>query len=421
MTHKYIKNASILFGERVLLIALSLWVNITAARYLSQTNYGTLGYLLTLVGTLVPISKWGYDAILVRELVRQPALTPQIMRSGIQLRVAGAVFSSVLAFVIHRFFGTTHENTWVILLCGIFIGTAFTIPDSYFQAKAQVAKASVIRIVVGVFVAMLRLFLLYQNTTFDWYILTFSLETLLQAVVLWVVYLNNTTATDYARVNHWDLTKTILGSSWPLALMGCVALLNARADFLIVRQLSGAAAVAVYSVAAKLSEAWYFLPTAFATAYFPWLSKPQNDDYTPTKHYRVVSQMSGGGFWVAVVIAVLMQWLAQPLIILLFGERYTAAVPILQIHIWAGVFVFWGHPISKLLIINHLEQYLLYIKLIATASNIALNYWLIPRFGIVGAAWSSLISCALGSCVGYSFFKPSRQFFVLQIRAVFQF
>jgi O-antigen/teichoic acid export membrane protein len=420
MTHKYIKNATILFAERVLLIGLSLLVNVTATRYLPQSDFGTLNYLLSLTGTLIPISKWGYDSILVREFVRQPALTPQIMRVGLQLRVVGAIFSVVLALVIHHFFGTESQNIWVLWLFGIFIGTAFTVPDSYFQAKTQVATASGIRVSVGVFMAILRLILLYQHISFDWYLLTFPLDPLLQAAIFWVIYLKNTANGSFQMTNYWHLTKSIFSSSWPMALMACVALLNARADFLIINQLSGATALAVYSTAAKLSEAWYFLPTAFATAYFPWLSKSKTDTHLLSpKQYHVVGQLSGGGFWTAVAIALAMQWFAQPIIVLLFDDRYLASISILQIHIWAGVFIFWGHPISKLLIVSHLERYLLYIKLIATAANISLNYWFIPRYGIIGSAWASLITYALGSCIGYAFFKPTRQFFVLQLQSVF--
>jgi O-antigen/teichoic acid export membrane protein len=56
------------------------------------------------------------------------------------------------------------------------------------------------------------------------------------------------------------------------------------------------------------------------------------------------------------------------------------------------------------LIINERTKYLMYNSVFAAASNLALNYLLIPRYGMMGAAVATLIAY-LGNCLLNFFFS----------------
>ena len=101
-----------------------------------------------------------------------------------------------------------------------------------------------------------------------------------------------------------------------------------------------------------------------------------------------------------------------------FGAEYVKSSLILSIHIWACIFVFQRALFSKWLIITNNYRYSLYTHLIGAFSNIVLNILLIPLYAGVGAAIASLISYGLAGFVSLLFFKQTRPFATLIIKAM---
>jgi Na+-driven multidrug efflux pump len=90
-----------------------------------------------------------------------------------------------------------------------------------------------------------------------------------------------------------------------------------------------------------------------------------------------------------------------------------------MIHIWAGVFVFWGVASSRWLISENLQVFLTINTCIGAILNILLNYILIPKIGIAGAAWATLISYFVASYLCLLFFKKTRINFINLTKSIF--
>ena len=71
-SRKYFANTSWLLGERVLRMAVLLFVGIYVARYLGPERFGLLSYSLSFVLLFSSLASFGLDDILVRELVQRP-------------------------------------------------------------------------------------------------------------------------------------------------------------------------------------------------------------------------------------------------------------------------------------------------------------------------------------------------------------
>jgi PST family polysaccharide transporter len=84
---------------------------------------------------------------------------------------------------------------------------------------------------------------------------------------------------------------------------------------------------------------------------------------------------------------------------------------VLTIYIWAGVPVFLGVASSQYLINENLTKLAFYRTFIGMIINVILNIFLIPIYGINGAAFATLLSYAL-SVFAIGFFKNTR----LQLR-----
>ena len=99
----------------------------------------------------------------------------------------------------------------------------------------------------------------------------------------------------------------------------------------------------------------------------------------------------------ALALAIVVQIAAGPLVNLLFGERFSASTSVLQIHIWAGIFVFMRALLNRWLTAEDLLKSSLVTQLAGAAMNVGLNLVLIPTYGAVGAAVATVISYATAS------------------------
>ena len=88
---KYFANTSWLLGERILRMAVSLFVGIYVARYLGPENYGLLSYANSFVGIFVALATLGLDDIVVRELVKNPEQREELLGTSFLLKIVGAV------------------------------------------------------------------------------------------------------------------------------------------------------------------------------------------------------------------------------------------------------------------------------------------------------------------------------------------
>ena len=85
------------------------------------------------------------------------------------------------------------------------------------------------------------------------------------------------------------------------------------------------------------------------------------------------------------------------LILLLYGDGYIEATTVLQIHVWACMFVFLGVVGSKWYIIENFQRINLYWTALGAIINVCLNLVLIPRYGPTGAAISTVASYAIAA------------------------
>ena len=119
-------------------------------------------------------------------------------------------------------------------------------------------------------------------------------------------------------------------------------------------------------------------------------------------------------FGVAIPITFLSDWL----ITFLFGEAYLASADVLTIHIWSGAFVALGIASSNWLISEDLQKLSMLRTSLGAVVNIILNFILIPSYGIVGAAFTTLISQITAAFIFDLFYKRTRGNFLMKLKSL---
>ena len=96
------------------------------------------------------------------------------------------------------------------------------------------------------------------------------------------------------------------------------------------------------------------------------------------------------------------------LILLLFGKTYKESGHVLAIQIWMVCSIFFGVSRQKWLIVENYLKDGLYVDMTGLALNIICNYFLIPRYGAIGASVASLVTSFTAHLVVAIFSKPIR-------------
>ena len=183
----------------------------------------------------------------------------------------------------------------------------------------------------------------------------------------------------------------------------------------MLERLRGVTEAGVYAVASKVSEVWYVIPVLLSASMFPmlWSRRQRREGYE-----RSLQAGLDALFAIAFTIALLTQWLSGPLIHALFGAAYDGAVPVLELHIWGGIFIFMRSLLSRWLLAEDLLRYSLLTHFTGATVNVVANWLLIPRYGATGAAGATVLSYAVASWLALFLARATRPMAFMMTRAL---
>jgi O-antigen/teichoic acid export membrane protein len=168
-----------------------------------------------------------------------------------------------------------------------------------------------------------------------------------------------------------------------------------KIDQVMIKNFMEIKEVGYYAAAVKLCEAWYFVPMAVSTSVFPAIvnAKQTSEKLYLNRLQKLYDFLAA----IAIIIAIPVTFLSGFIIDILFGPKFQPAASVLTIYIWAGVATFLGVASSQYLIAENLTKLSFYRTLIGMIINVILNLYLIPVYGINGAAIATLISYSLAT------------------------
>ena len=413
---KYFANTSWLLGERVLRMVVSLFVGIYVARYLGPERFGLLSYTLSFVWLFSSLASFGLDDILVRELVKRPKQRKNLLGTVFWLKVCGAVVMGIaIAAALH--FKTEDEQTyWMIALITFgFLFQSTNVVDFYFQSQVQSKFAVRAQAIQLILTSLFKIYLVWNQAELIWFAFALMLDQAVVAVLFLLVYHWKIGWFPFFSF-RWTEAKKLMIDAWPLIFAGMVVSVYMKIDQVMLKEMLDAKAVGVYAAAVKLCEAWYFLPTALIASLFPAVIEAKIK--SKTLYDKRVQNLYDLMVWSSIAVALPTTLLADWVILILYGIDFQEAADVLRIYIWAGVFVTLGIASSKWLIAENLQRYLFFRTILGALLNVGFNLWLIPIYGIKGAAIATLVAQGTVGFLSLSFFKKTRHNFLMAAKSL---
>lgn len=414
---RYFFNTSWMFGEQVLRIFAGLFVGIYVARYLGPEQFGVYSYAVAFVALFGAIARLGLDGIVVRDLVNHPEERGVYLGTAFWLKLIGALLTlGLLAIAVQFISNDATTNLYIFIIASGLIFQSFDVLDFYFQSKVLSKYVSIAKLIQLALSSVLKLYFIFIQADLFWFVLVSLVDQISLAFSLAFAYWRQKIGSFFGR---FDLgtAKAMLRNSWPLILSGIAIGLYMRIDQIMIKEMLGEREVGLYSAAVRLSEAWYFVPVIITTSLFPAIvnAKKISQELYHQRLQRLCTLMT----WLAIAVALPMTFLADSVVNLLYGQHYREAGGVLAIHIWGAVFVFLGVASGVFFTVENYTRKSFYRTVLGAVSNVVLNFALIPRYGINGAAVATVLSQFAANFV-FDFFDISvRDLVVIKTRALF--
>ena len=410
---KVFENISWLMVDRIVRLGVGLFVGAWVARYLGPERYGSLNFAVALVSLFTSATTLGLDGIIVREVVQNPTSAREVLGTAFTLRSVGGILAAGASIAIVGIMQPNDRRA--LLLVSIYSMTlvfqAFDTIDCFFQSRLQSKLTVWAKNTAFLMFAVIRVTLIWRKAPVWIFATALTGEAAFGAGGLLISYLRTG-----GRVSTWRSTRkraiALLRESWPLIFSGMAIMIYMRIDAVMLKMMQGDFAVGLYSAATRVSEVWYFVPTAVVSSVSPAIMRVSDDpELFNSRLRRLFSFMTLLACSIGSIVALTSRWIIH----ILYANSYAEAAPVLALHVWASIFVFLGCAQSPW----DISKSQLKLSLVRTSAgaviNVVMNLYLIPRYSAMGAAVATVVSYAVSGVFANAFSARTRPIFRMQM------
>ncbi|HEC32650.1 MAG TPA: hypothetical protein ENI63_00125 [Candidatus Kaiserbacteria bacterium] len=292
----------------------------------------------------------------------------------------------------------------------IFTGTITSVLTMFIRADNRAKLYSIFIVIKKYGGLLLALFIVFHfMRNLRGLFMGFALSDILMLTFLIVLFLNKMKIT---RIS-FPFLKEAIRYSFPLIWMELSNMILNFGDRYLIQFYMGSDSVGIYSAGYNLTNmAQSFLTTPLRLAIIPMYLQIWNRE-GERRTINFLSNTLDYYFMLAIPIVVGMIWYGKEIIIVLATSKFQESaivIPYIVIPlVLHGAYVIYGAGFF----IQKKTKILMYLALTAGIVNIALNIILIPKFGILGAAYATLIAYILLSSlialISYKFLKINIQ------------
>jgi O-antigen/teichoic acid export membrane protein len=400
----FIHNVLETFATKITIVAIGFASSVVTARYLGPEGRGILVVLITITGMAMQFANFGLHASNTYFIAKDRDKLPQIIGNTLWLSLVGG--SVILIIVLSILY--YNQNLIIGIPISYLLITLISIPFSLFfmlgqnillglqEVRTYNMSELFLRLASFIVIALL-LIVLEQDvaavvTVNTFFAIVFSLG------IMKILLPNESKLFSF----DTSLFKQMIRYGFKAYLAAIFSFLVIRFDILMVNYFLGPNNAGVYSIAVQIADLLYILPVTIGMILFPKISRMKEGSWEFTK--KTVWVTAGIMF----VVCFLTAFFARPFITLFYGNAFSGATePLLWLlpgiyalslqTIFMNYFVGIGFP-----------TYAVYYHFIGFGSNVFLNYILIPKFSLNGAAIASTLSYSIIFFAALYFFKKEK-------------
>lgn len=386
-----VKNASYLTIGHFITMAINFFGFIYIARILQPTDYGIYVSVVSFVGLFDILTFKGFNKVILREGSKDLNQMGYYFEKSIGLKL----FFTILSIIVCVFSSiilpySLQEKIYIVIYSLILIHhSLFGFFSTIFQAAEKMQYISALKILDRTFFIGLSIIFLY----FGFGILALiMLSVVIEIFILIINYRLTKKFIKFKFLTKIKIDKRIIKPALVFSILSFTVLVTTKIDLVMLSWLGTSRDVGIYGVAHQILRNGSNIKTLIAISFYPIFIKTFHNRIIKWRIILKYSFLLGFGI---LILAIIGSIISVPLITFLFGEAYSESGVILSVLIFYLVFSFYSIPFTNILQATHNEIINLSICWITPASNIILNYIFFNIFGVIGIAYSTLVSSSL--------------------------
>lgn len=391
----FIKNSILTFSRNIAVIIVGLLISVLIARILGPEKQGLYSLVILLPSMLMTLLNLGVGSATVYFTGKKKYDLQTIVSTNVILALILSMISIVVGVLVLFLFHNSIFNEVPITLLLLFLGI---LPILFFNSFLQSVfhgledfKTYNAIALLGQMINLITLIVFIYLLPLD---LTGALISYtLGHIVTMILIISVLKAKTYkVTLNSFSFNflKESLSYGYKAHMSNIISFLNYRADILLIAFFLTPAAVGIYNVAIQIAERLWILSGPVATVLFPRISSTEKEVQN-----SLTAIVSRNVLFLSIIVGVLFYLLSDFFVWLLFGSNYIEASEIIRV-LLPGITVFASERIlSNSLAGKGRPELNLYTSLVTLTTNIILNVILIPKYGLVGAAFATSVSYTL--------------------------
>ncbi len=378
-------NFSWLIFDKFFRASLNILLSIILARSLGPEDFGILSYILALVFLFTAISALGINPILTNKIIKdKKSENHVILINSYYLRFLASLICYCLFIFLINF--SESENKYFLyslILGSLIVLKSYEVLFSYFEAKS-LSKYIVLSQLLGLIISfLLIIYFVYYNfnsiyiyfsLAFDAVVVFFSINT--------IYFLKKK---KYLTLIDLKILKKTISKSFPLLISTISIILYMRIDQIMIKIMIDEYSLGIYSVSVRFVEIFHFIPKIIIISILPII--------LISRRYKLeLLRLNSIIFKISLLIVFFIFFSSDLLIEILYGKNYNESTITTKILSFSILFVFYGVVNEHWYISKNLQKYYAISVFFGAMSNIILNYLLIRQIGLIGAAYSTLIT-----------------------------
>jgi len=398
---KIAKNTFSLLISGISARTINFFVLIYIARTLGPGALGKISFAFAFFTYFMLFTDLGLRLFGVREVARDKKNINYYVGNIITIRFILAILSfAFLSFIIF-FLNKPVEIKYLIILYGLSLFPLALFPDWAFQGAQKMEFTGLGRVLkVGVYAALV-LFLIKDSEQLLLIPSFLIIGNLMATGILIVIFVKKF---GKIKINFQLIPWShIIRQAVPLGISIIMIQVIYNIDTVMLGFMKTNKEIGYYNAAYKIINLLILFGAVYFDAIFPVTSNFYKTSLSSLK--KVQSYTAKISTSVALPLGIGGIILAKPIINLFYGEEYYNAVNAFQILIWVSAMIFINMIYARGMWACNRQG--TYLKIVTGQAfiNILLNFIFIPKFGIKGAAISTLIAEGIGFLFYYKEFN----------------
>lgn len=413
--NQILSNVFWLFLDKGYGALLSLFIYSKMAKYFGTSVFGIWNYIISFSAIIPAISSLGLNYIIVKRLKRNPLLSNSIVSISFYLRIIVGVLVGIIMFALYALLDVNFQNELIgtiILLFGSQIILNINIVIQINEANLQNRRTVIARIIP------LTIFFIFKllGIEFEFGLNYFALMMFLEYSLFFYLISRN----ENLNLNIPDkkiikkITSSLLKEGLPLMLAAITTTLYLKIDQIFIAFFLDNKNVGVYASSVRISEFLYAIPVIISSVYFPKIMKVFKADLD-----KLLYQMFGITIAISLICICLITLFSEEIIFYVYGDDYLEASKVLNIHVWSILMISLLVTSSKCILKVNRQDIIFKREILGLTANVLLNFILIPKYGVYGAAFATLASYAISSFFSNFLFHPTRPIMRKQLLSIF--